>query len=443
MKPTTKVQIEVDRLSKKLPDLNRTQIDWAKENILGFFYYATKKECTCLECNHKWNPNNPWSNKDWKEKVVNGKNIECPNCNRKIEQLPGRIRTNKYQDYFLQFTTIKNFQVIRIFYIQKYIKVGELPDTWMQEVVQHWIRDDGKLTIRSIRYNAMGWGDHKWGGGEMSIKKAKGYHYRDGKIIKGRKILPIIRRNGYKGKTYDLWPSYLFSTILSSAKAETLLKADQIELLSVFDSREEMIEKYWKSIKICIRNNYKPSDAKIWLDQLSLLEEFGKDILSTKYICPKDLMKEHNKLIEKKRKIQQKKELEELKGKIDKYNIYYKKNFNKYFSLKFSNDVLDIIVLDDVKEFYLEGNMLRHCVFQNKYFEREDSLILSARIGQERIETIEVNLKDLSIEQAHGIGHTTTKYRKQILSLIKSNIKEIKQVRDKKKESKRKLKIAS
>lgn len=57
----------------------------------------------------------------------------------------------------------------------------------------------------------------------------------------------------------------------------------------------------------------------------------------------------------------------------------------RYLDLVFSDGVLRIQVLQSVQEFYEEGKAMHHCVFTNDYFKKEDSLVFSARIGDERI----------------------------------------------------------
>jgi hypothetical protein len=49
-----------------------------------------------------------------------------------------------------------------------------------------------------------------------------------------------------------------------------------------------------------MRNGYKVDDASIWRDYLNLLDFFGKDIHSAKYVCPADLKTEHDRYVKKK-----------------------------------------------------------------------------------------------------------------------------------------------
>ena len=70
---------------------------------------------------------------------------------------------------------------------------------------------------------------------------------------------------------------------------------------------------------------------------------------------------------------------------------------------------------------------MHHCVFANGYWKRSDCLILSARIGDKRIETIVINLKTLDIVQSRGACNQNTEYHERIIGLVRKNIGLIKQ----------------
>jgi hypothetical protein len=50
---------------------------------------------------------------------------------------------------------------------------------------------------------------------------------------------------------------------------------------------------------------------------------------------------------------------------------------------------------------------------------------MSARKGDERLETIEIYLKDFSIAQCRGYHNLDSPYHKQILELLRKNLKNI------------------
>ena len=55
MKPKTKIQKEVAKLSATLPKLTPAQIEWAYKNGMEHIAYRTKKgNITCPDCGHEW-----------------------------------------------------------------------------------------------------------------------------------------------------------------------------------------------------------------------------------------------------------------------------------------------------------------------------------------------------------------------------------------------------
>lgn len=74
-----------------------------------------------------------------------------------------------------------------------------------------------------------------------------------------------------------------------------------------------------------------------------------------------------------------------------------------------------------------EGVAMHHCVFSNRYYLREDSLILSATIEGRWIETIEVNLETLKVVQSRGVCNQNTEYHDQIVNLVNANKRLIRQ----------------
>jgi hypothetical protein len=240
-------------------------------------------------------------------------------------------------------------------------------------------------------------------------------------------FLKEVTRNGFNGNYHGMSPQKLFS-LLMNPKAETLLKANQTQLFEYFHERETQINRYWNSIKICIRNNYEIKDATIWLDTVRLLDHFDKDLLSTKYVCPEDLHKAHNKLVAKKRAQDELLRAEVLVQKLKDQEKAYAKDKKAFFGICFSNGNITIKVIGSVQDFIDEGRELHHCIYTNKYFAEKDSLILSATIDNKRIETIEFSLKEMRIVQARGLQNKASKFNKEIKSLVKDNLYQIQKI---------------
>lgn len=308
-----------------------------------------------------------------------------------------------------------------------------LPNIIFEEVLQHWINEKGDMVIMSKSVFGLSRYFDQWvfhSDLEVRPSSAYGstrYNIEPYKIYPKMKILPVIKRNGFKTSFYDNAPHKLFSMILSNSYAETLLKAKQYSLLNfcVSNPTSFIQGNYWPAIKICMRNNYIVKDAQLWIDYLKMLQYFNRDLRNAKYICPADLSKEHDRLVIKKREIQRKEDLEKQKLQIAKAEKEYIKQKGKYIGIAFTDGLIKVEVLKSVKEHLLEGDILGHCVYTSQYYNRPDSLILSAKKGEERLETIELSLSKMEVVQCRGRKNQSTRYHDRILTLVKNNIRKI------------------
>lgn len=209
----------------------------------------------------------------------------------------------------------------------------------------------------------------------------------------------------------------MFRTLLTDSRAETLLKTGYTNLFErIMDIGWKKIDNYWQSIRICIRNGYKIEDATLWCDYIDNLRFFGKDLYNAKYVCPTNLHAEHDRYMRKKAKADAQAELEK---QLEK-EAEYREAKSKFFGLVFSDGLISVRVLESVADIVLEGKLMHHCV--GSYHSKTDSLILSACIDGQRIETIEVSLSQLKVIQSRGICNKNTEHHSRIINLVESNI---------------------
>lgn len=90
-----------------------------------------------------------------------------------------------------------------------------------------------------------------------------------------------------------------------------------------------------------------------------------------------------------------------------------------------------------------EGDELKHCLFTNKYYDKKDSLILSARVKNKPVETIEISLSNLKIIQARGFKNQSTTYHKKIIEMVNENMHRVGAIINQNKTSKTINKLAS
>lgn len=423
MKPKTKLQFQVLEQSRYLPDIESNMLLWAKVECLDHKGFATKSRAICMDCGERFSP-----------ELVFRKRATCPHCGAKLKVEQSRCTTDKQHRYIAIAEIHGEFQVIRNFEIWAYYKAGSTPRYFIQEVLQHWIRQDGKNTIVALNHS-VNWYVDSWNGNMEIRTEYRRRYYSSGvrydvyphKLHPDSKFRPELKQYGINYKLQGFTPLEAINTIPGSPKLETLLKAKQYVLLEYAYDNRYKIDCYWSSIKICLRNKYKIKDVKIWFDYLDLLSYFHKDLHNAHYVCPANLKREHDKLVAQKRRAQEKQESERKRKKAIEDEKKFKALKAKFFGLQFSDDLICIKALESVREFMEEGDIMHHCVFTNEYYLKPDSLILSARINEKPIETIEVNLKSLKIIQSRGVCNKNTEYHDRIIGLVKKNINLIRQ----------------
>ena len=329
----------------------------------------------------------------------------------------------KDTEYFSIITTCKRFQVIRFFVVHLNRKVCQPATYSISEVVQRWIAPNGKTeTIARLRCMHLFYYDlwNEWSNMELrGNKKFKAYDIDPICTYPTIRVIPEVKRNGYKGSFLNILPYDFFTAILADSKKETLLKSGQTEMLRHSILRSMDLKQYWNSIKICIRNGYTISDGSMWCDTIDLLRHFGKDTNSPKYVCPTDLKAEHDKLVAKRNRQRERERTEQQRQRAIEDEKKYLKAKGIFFGLVFSDSLICIKVIESVEEMETEGRLMHHCV--GGYHNKADSLILSATIGGKRIETVEVSLSTLKVVQSRGVCNSNTEYHDRIIRLVEDN----------------------
>lgn len=414
MKPKNKFQQQVVEASKTLPAITKEQIQWGYDNAIEYLGYRSKKGVvTCSKCRHSWQGEG--------ELITTILGCACPNCKSKLTVKATAKRTFNDSYYMTVIDAHKGYQVIRTLMLEYTSKIRELPKYSASEVMQRWIASDGKYCTFAKLRQTMGtmYYDSWIFYTPLELRQEIDVYNRiyTGVVYPKQKLIPELKRTGYKKALYNQKPLDLFRILLTDSKAETLIKTKQAKLFKrIMDSGWKNIENYWQSIKICIRNNYKIKDATLWCDYIDLLRFFGKDLHNARYVCPDNLKTEHDRYVAKKAKADAQLEIEKQLVKEDSF----RKAKAKFFGLMFSDGLINVRVLESVAEIITEGKAMHHCV--GSYHSKEDSLILSACIDSKRIETIEVSISQLKVIQSRGVCNKNTKYHNQIINLVEQNI---------------------
>ena len=427
------------QLSATLRPITDTQIQWTYNHCVDHIAYRTKSgTMTCSDCGHVWKSDNG----TLCDSVAGCK---CPHCGAELKVNDTRKRTHKETRYFSVITTCGGFQVIRVAQIQYVSRKGEPMKFYCHEVVQRWISPDGNVTTMALlRACAFNYCD-LWA--LESRMEVRGYNaLYDNVVIWGdvyprMNILPQIKRNGFKGNFHGISPVRLFKALLSDPRIETLIKTGKIEELKYFVTNPVNADKFWASYLIANRHHYKINNISMWCDYLRMLMNLGEDIRNPKNICPQDFIEAHDNAIRKieakhrkeraeaerrmeveMREREQQKLLQEQEREED-----FKALKSKFFGLVITDNEISVKVLESIAEYYEEGVTQDICVFGSEYYKIADTLILSARIGGEIIETVEVDLNTLKVVQCHGKHNQNTEYHDRIIDLVNSNAKLIRE----------------
>ncbi|MBO7428096.1 MAG: PcfJ domain-containing protein [Paludibacteraceae bacterium] len=432
MKPITKKEALVAKLSAQLPSLTDSQRKWAEEHFGQAIAYSNKRNTWCSECGQMFKPYKPEHLVDI---LQNGeKRVTCPHCGKELKLMEGKygtIHVDKY--YYTIITTMKGFQVFRHYSVDKIARRGGKATFCIDEVVQNWVDEKGKETIIArdvapLSYYRDVWVMHK----DMSIKRKPNsyqiytYDIDAYHIYPYRHYIPQMKRNGFKGDLLNLPPNVFAKNLLGNNEYEYLLKTNQLSVFRYLANRNDKTIPYKYAINICNRNNYIIKDAGLWYDMMSSLGELGKDLHNPYYICPSNLTSAHNRWLDELRKKREKEERERRIAEAMEWEERYREAKQKFFDLVISNGNIIVEVLKSVKEFEEEGTAMHHCVFACAYYKQDNSLILSAKdMNGNRIETIEVNLKTFTIMQSRGLCNKFTDQHEEIMNLVNTNMNKI------------------
>lgn len=424
MIPKTIIEKEISNLSTTLKPITAQMHAWAEKSIFLKWGVLSRGKFHCLECTLSWKPESQSKSCE--------KYVKCTACE-------GRLKMQGYNqvhfreiEYSAVLDVCQGYQVVRIICSHKHMKKNFMPSYFHKEVMQHWINSKGEVRTMSLSTNVFSSAYDAWQYySALEIKpkdfqNSPKYRINPYKIFPKMKVLPILKRNGFKTGFFNVAPQILFTSLLKDSIAETLLKSSQISLLSYYlISHEQHIKENWQAVKTCLKYNYKIEDFKIWEDYIALLRWFKKDQNSSNLVCPENLNEAHDKLVDKKRELQRKKYLLKMRAEIQQAQVLYEQEKKHFFGLCFSEADITISVLENVTEFMEEGDSLKHCVFTNEYFKKKDSLLFSARLNNKPVETIEVSLSKMEIVQCRGIKNNNSQYHTLILNLIKKNLYQI------------------
>lgn len=418
MRPRNLREKHIVELNGRLRPLTTPQKEWALNATIKHYGYRLKSGmCTCMKCGHEWleTRNGMWL---------------CPECGTQIEIKDTKERVIRDKSYFNVITTMEDYQVVRMFLMIVEMRKGMKAKPAYLEIGSYWIDPKGKTTVVGLQRTLGPYIDSFAFGSPLEIRRDNEAFQRisDEWVYPRIRVTDTIKRNGFKGSCQHIHPVTLFQELLTNPKAETLMKANEIELLRYLCARPTCkadIDTYWNTIKIANRNGYKVKDSQMWIDYIKMLERCGKDIQSPKYVCPSNLQEAHDEYVEKVNRLRRKEQQEKERQQAIEDRARFEELKSRYFGLAMTDGEIEIHSIDSIDDYYKIGEKNHICCGTAKYFLKEKTLTLTAYIGNKQIATVEISLDDFRIIQCRAFANGICEYREQIADIINANKKMI------------------
>lgn len=158
------------------------------------------------------------------------------------------------------------------------------------------------------------------------------------------------------------------------------------------------------------------SNATLWCDYIDNLPLLRERLYNAKYVCRQTYTQNTTAICGRKRKPMHRQRLKAV-GERSRIRGEAK---SKFFGLVFSDGLISVQDAESVADIVLEESLMHHCV--GSYHSKTDSLILSACIDGQRIETINYrSLKQKSFK-AGAFATRIPNIPSRIINLVESNI---------------------
>jgi len=426
MKPRTKFHNDILRQSRKLRPITKAQREWAISEC--FEHFAFRLPCgktTCMDCGNTC------------ETDSNTEKCVCPVCGRELTVKTTRKRKENGKMYFNVLDMHGEYQTLRMFAIFAEICKGRKAEYTIREIGQYWIAPNGQCAVIGLRRSMSYYYDCFSFDSDMEIRGNDDVFASissDFPIYPKIKLIPSLHVDVIGNKFFNMSPARCISRFLSLPQLETVMKTDDEKVFRYFLNNPNDCRMCWTSYKIAKRHHYEIASIDIWCDYIKMLKTCKKDVRNPHYICPDDLRQAHDSYVRKLRVIEarkrreadiKRKEQEALKEQMEKEKFVKLKS--KFFGLVISDGEIEVRVLESVEEYIEEGKAQNICVGTLRYYAKSNTLVLSARIDGNRIETVEVSLDTFEVVQCHGKYNKDTEYHKRIIDLVNSNARLIKE----------------
>ena len=414
---------------------------WAYRTLVKPLAMGTGHKAWCTECG-----------KEFPLELPKGKGKHyavCPHCGKRLLVEKSQKKSLYTNGFFQQLDVDGEFQVIRMFEYEHSAKVGRQSWTSFKHVYDLYLTEGFRERFRFSVYMKMFYYKFRdpFGDGELDLRSdAYAYNgdpacgwYTDG-------VYPRIKLQPWLEK-YDIRPPFvgtdtyeLILNLMHSTQAETVWKLRRLhKAVSRYFLRHDNeweAGPFFRQVCLLHKHGYKVKDAAMWFDHLRMLRDEDKDINNPKYIFPHNLEREHQALIDRRnrrileerrreaeaRKLQEELERLERENADSETNKEYRKRYGQALDVVVTKGDIEIRALQNVQDFFDQGEALDQCVYGSSYYKRPNTLCLCVRVGGERTETVELFLKEKEIGQCRGLHNQDSPRHGEILALATKSI---------------------
>jgi hypothetical protein len=339
--------------------------------------------------------------------------------------------------YFTIFSNICEFEVNRVYRLYRYDDKST-SHFFCVEILREFSDGEKKAYFSKNRFGmGVSYYDCFSFGSDIVLKdNRKNYAGNMLSYLMDYSVGSHAESDGSRVKCEHRDPNELARIICNNPVAETMYKENNPMFRHLM--HRTYLKETCRAYTIARRHGFVFDDYSIplWLDMVYAIIICKKDWHNPVYIAPKDLLANHDRFIRMMIRKEQENKLakeyrrleKERKQRRDLDELYVEKR-KKFFGMILESGSLRIHVLQSVDEFMDEGTQMEHCVYKCRYWDMKQhphSLIMSATIGGNRCETIEVDLKTYTIAQCYGKHDLFTNYHQQIVDFVNSQMDVIK-----------------
>lgn len=360
--------------------------------------------------------------------------VVCPHCGKRLKPMVNRKWSYKQAYYIMAIDQARGFQILRYYLLYTYFHKCRVVRLNPIEVFRVYIDENGQRAVcAKLRNSFCSYRDQWRYDSDICLRQVNQqwsytpYDVHAWANLRARRLSKKSKLAKLNVPDKDFPSATTICKIFRDYRFETIWKAGMYEMAYRLD--EETMDTLWPALKICLRNHYLPADASDYIDYVQQLIRLGKDTHNAHYVCPCDFAAAHTRTTEAVRKVLDKEKYEKEKERMALAEEKYAQRILPFLSLNIANNHFRIAVLPTVQSFYEEGQSMHHCVYSNRYYEREDSLILSCRDKQNhRLATIEIGLPQGNIRQVRAACNQVPEQYDSIVQLLTQQRNQIKQL---------------